>query len=1424
MNAPNVRKHVAIALVSACVLLVQIAVTRLLSSLLSYHWAFSAVSLSMLGAVAPGLWLTLTDRRPPLDRVLLAAGLLVPAGVAALVHGQPYVEGYGVAFSVICLLPSLACLGTALCLLLLEADGAELGRRYGGERLGACTGALAVVPLLERLGTPELAACAGFLPLLAHELLAEEARRWPGRLAAVALGASVALGLPYRVEATKLDAHAGPRTPMLARWTPTARLAIFPSPPSSDESFPGGMGTNAPNAPAPEVLWLAEDASAGTPIVRFDGDASHVQQLLYDVRSVAYQLGRPARVAVVGAGGGRDVLTAHLAGASTIDAIELNAGLVATMRRELAGFSGGVYDLPGVTAVVGDGRGVLARSAGGYDVIQLAMTDSSAASPAGAFSLPENGVYTVEAYRLYFSRLARDGVVSTSRSMAVGFGFEVQRLLLLIKTALVEEGVDEPLRHLAVIEAGKVATVLVSRSPLSRERVARLHEVANERGFTVPLPAAPNTPVPQHLTSILERGAASFEQQGFALAPPTDDSPFFFQMISPFRVPSVPLVEKLGIAAASVKTLRTLLTAVAGLTLALLLAPLFARRRLARGPSLWVGSAYFLALGVAFAVLELCWLQRAVLYLGHPSLATTAALGFVLLGAAAGSLVARHVTLAAAERWGFVLAGATMAVHLLLQPVFTRTLGAPVAVRLVLTGALLAPPAVLMGVAFPLGMRAFGDGPKSWFWAVHGAGTVLATVATVALAMRQGLLRTGLFGGGCYLAAWLLMRERERGRAIRKAAVALAALPLALTSASLFASLVEMMRARVRYPIDLEWMEGGQLLMADRLLRGLPLYDACSDGYIPFAYPPVHAAFVALAAKLFGLEYPVARMVSILGFALVCALLAGEAHRVAGRGTRGAFAALATLGWLAASYPTSGAWYDLVRVDSTCMGLLTAGIVLSLPPHGARPRARLSGTRTVFAAVLLVGAAFAKQSAVLFLPWIVAFSVAREWRSGLRLGALVGALAAGSLLIANRASHGMFWILVFDVMGHHPLLPELFRSALLTLAFFAPFVVLLPPVAGWLFLKRKLPIRVVFWVGLALNATVVSLFTCSKVGAYINNIMTATIFVPAATIMLGAALLDSMPRRSALRGAIAAAGVLTLGYLLSAQHIHRAEVVPSRREWDTAVSLIRYVRDLPGTVLFPAHPYLPRRLGKAGRQAHEQGYVDVVGSPIESIDLATCAANLDGDFLIVNDKTDPRFLELLEVAYEPVDELPRTARMVIGKFTQPAKLYARRRGDSWQAARANRRKLFDFESGELGGWTRSGKAFVPGASVALLDHQQPVSGHAGHFFVNSYHPSLLDEATGTATSPPFAIDRARLGFRAGGGASHRLRVELVVDGVVVRSLEGTGRSMVEQLVPVVWDVTEWLGREGRIVLRDDDGGDWGHLLVDAFELFDPAGT
>ena len=73
------------------------------------------------------------------------------------------------------------------------------------------------------------------------------------------------------------------------------------------------------------------------------------------------------------------------------------------------------------------------------------------------------------------------------------------------------------------------------------------------------------------------------------------------------------------------------------LTLLLFFAPFVLGRWMARRPDFWRGSSYFAAIGLSFLLIEIPWLQRFVLYLGHPSVAATVVIGALLLGAGFGA-------------------------------------------------------------------------------------------------------------------------------------------------------------------------------------------------------------------------------------------------------------------------------------------------------------------------------------------------------------------------------------------------------------------------------------------------------------------------------------------------------------------------------------------------------------------------------------------------------------------------------------------------------------------------------------------------------------------------------------------------------------------------------------------------------------------
>ena len=123
-----------------------------------------------------------------------------------------------------------------------------------------------------------------------------------------------------------------------------------------------------------------------------------------------------------------------------------------------------------------------------------------------------------------------------------------------------------------------------------------------------------------------------------------------------------------------------------------------------------------------------------------------------------------------------------------------------------------------------------------------------------------------------------------------------------------------------------------------------------------FAYPPLQPALVAAVSRPFGVGYATARAVSIAGYLLALLCAYGFLRDVRTPRT----IALGGLALSAAAFAPTGAWYDLVRIDSLWLGLVTAGL-------WAAWRARASYPAAVVAGVLLTASLFTKQTAAPFI-------------------------------------------------------------------------------------------------------------------------------------------------------------------------------------------------------------------------------------------------------------------------------------------------------------------------------------------------------------------------------------------------------------------------------------------------------------------------
>jgi hypothetical protein len=148
--------------------------------------------------------------------------------------------------------------------------------------------------------------------------------------------------------------------------------------------------------------------------------------------------------------------------------------------------------------------------------------------------------------------------------------------------------------------------------------------------------------------------------------------------------------------------------------------------------------------------------------------------------------------------------------------------------------------------------------------------------------------------------------------------------------------------------------------------------------------------------------------------------------------------------------------------------------------------------------------------------------------------------------------------------------------------------------------------------------------------------------------------------------------------------------------------------------------------------------------------------------------------------------------------------------------------LTDFEDGTYGDWQTTGTAFGsrPQSQETLADYQGNVRA-SGKYFVNSHSRSQAeggpsDDATGTLTSPAFKLDRRFLHFLVGGGNhTNKTCVQILVDDKPVLSQTGFAQN---EMRPVVLDLANWIDKDIRIRLVDEETGGWGNIGADFFVL------
>ncbi|HEX7508558.1 MAG TPA: hypothetical protein VF550_17425 [Polyangia bacterium] len=770
----------AVGLASCSTIAFELLLTRIFSVTMYYHFAYMVISIAMLGLSISGVSIYLFPRffRPRRTPILAAVFMLAFAVLAlwtlhtalanpiSLANWQANIGRLGLLY----FSAGLTMLSSGFAISMAIAGAQErIGQVYAFDLIGASIGCILIIPTISIFGGPgALVACASIaavsaclFALSSGAIASPRARFGLGAVAATTAIVLVVLAAGENSAsrfglARNSEKFLGNRPVLFEKWNSFSQITVAP-------------------AGAADHLWIFIDADAATRLWSADVAKNHPGEprRYSEVRasSLVYALRHERPALIIGPGGGTDVLAALDHGVPKVVGVEVNPIIVDdVVRGKYADYDGDLYRDPRVHVVVDEGRSFIRRSEEAYGSIQATLVDTWAASSSGAFTLSENNIYTVDAFEEFLAHLAPGGIVAITRWYDASKPKEFLRLIALGRLALERRGVppSEIARHFALVADGeRHGTMLLGRDPFTSADLQRLAQTAGERGlhllFTPQTETSGASPVEDVVLAAYLRASSGSEYLAglsYDATPTTDDKPFFFYNLRPGDMASVLWrltgIEKdnLGVA-----VLLVLLLLSVALILLFVLVPLllFERKALReeRAKKMRV-LGYFLALGMGFILVELGFMQKFVLFLGHPIYSLAVVLASLLLASGLGSALSgagmrRFGTTGFVRRVIIALTVVLALYGLLLSPLFHALLGLPLELRIPIAVVLVFLPGLLMGALMPNGVRAandLGTGTVAWGWGLNGAAGVVGSVLAVTVSMNYGFnvaLAIGIF-------------------------------------------------------------------------------------------------------------------------------------------------------------------------------------------------------------------------------------------------------------------------------------------------------------------------------------------------------------------------------------------------------------------------------------------------------------------------------------------------------------------------------------------------------------------------------------------------------------------------------------------------------------------------------------------------------
>ena len=775
---------VSVFLLSGCTLAYEILLMRLFSIIQWHHFAYMIIGLALLGYGVSGTVVSLLQQQARryfygayvVSVLLFAAFSMLSFQLAQKIPFNAEVFMWDnqqlLYLTLLMLLLSVPFFfaASAICMAFIRFQE-SLSGIYAADLAGAAAGSLLIILLLFQFQPQHALVAISLLAILSAILVIPVlAPKTIRRMLLLVL--TVALLAVLNTTYLKLDASPYKPLSQVMQIQGSEIVHVDSSPHGlltvvKNEQIPfrdaPGLSLTASQAILPQ-LSLFLDAGDAMAINRFPSDYQEMAYLANLTSAAAYVIGKPRSALIVGAGGGTDLLQALYFDVQHIDALEINPQVVAVVDEVFGDFSGQLYSHEKVTVHNTEVRQHLGSGKQKYPLIQLSLVDSGTAS--GMNALNESYLYTTESIQLYLNHLTETGYLSLTRWVSLP-PRDSLKLLNTAVTALKSIGVNNVREHIVFIRNWQTGTILIKKQAFNQFELGLLRQFNRSNAFDVvwmPGMQASQANRYNRLSSAVFHEAVVailndqqrqdfLDSYKFNLEAATDDKPFFHhffrwktfkELLALRNQGAMPLIEW-----GYLVLLATLAISVVS-SIVLILIPLLLFAKKSHNTETSVSRLrvvyYFFAIGIAFLMIEIAFMQKFVLLLHHPIYAYSATLAIFLLFAGMGS----HVSGRLLNNWSTkaVLLLSCLGIGFigfcylwLLEPVFEIATTLAMSYKVLLSIMLLGPLAFLMGMPFPAGLSMLAENAGHyipWAWGINGCASVISASLSTLLAIDLG--------------------------------------------------------------------------------------------------------------------------------------------------------------------------------------------------------------------------------------------------------------------------------------------------------------------------------------------------------------------------------------------------------------------------------------------------------------------------------------------------------------------------------------------------------------------------------------------------------------------------------------------------------------------------------------------------------------